>query len=313
MTVYFKERRKEMKKNLFSFYVIVTVIGLTIIFLFPAHGKTECDPRDLSRPCILGDPNLIKQHEGTAVESAALAGQATLISPSGETFDATPTYTWTAVTDATWYHIWINRGTGTLGEKWYTAAEVGCPSGTGNCSLTAPAALAPGTYTWWIQAWYNAYGPWSDGKPFYVDPTGKNCQKINAVGFVPTNSAITYNIYLAAERYRTGGTGVFGISFDAPVNLPVGAQITNVFLDYYDSNVTYDVCFYIWDNHENVAIGYSNCSSGAPGYGQVQLDLTNSNYIVDNVGRNYSISVGLGAPDISNRFRDVLICYKPIP
>jgi len=301
-----------MRRNLFSFYVILTVIGLTSIFLFPAHGKTECDPRDLSRPCILGDPNFIIQPEETAVENA-VAGVATLISPSGETFTTTPTYTWTAVADATWYQIWINTSTGTLGGKWHTAEEVGCPSGTGNCSLTAPTALAPGTYTWWIRAWYNAYGPWSNGKPFYVDPTGKNCQYINSVSFTPYRSDITYGTFMAAERFRTGGTSMIGMSFAAPVHLPVGAQITQIFLDYYDSNATYDVGVYLWDNHEEYAVGYGAGSSGAPGYGQVQRDLTSLNFIVDNVGRNYSISVGLEAPDASNRFRGVLVCHKPIP
>ena len=297
-----------MKKNLFSLYVILTVIGLTSIFLFPARGKTECDRRDLSRPCILGDPNLIIQPKETAVENAVLAGQPTLISPSGETFDTTPTYTWTAVANSTWYHIWVNTSTGALGDKWYTAEEAGCPAGTGNCSLTAPTELAPGTYTWWVQAWYNGYGPWSNGKPFYVDPNGKNCQHINSVGFTAGSSNVTYSTYLRGERYRTGGTD---ISFYAPLHLPAGAQITQIFLDYYDSNATGDVGVYLWDNRQDVALGYAAFSSGTPGYGQLQLDLTG--LIVDNAGRSYSIQVELDATGVSNRFRDVIICHKPIP
>jgi hypothetical protein len=312
MVLYFKERRKEMKKNLFSFYVILTVIGLTIIFLFPVRGRAECDRRDLSGNCIASDSDIkmVIQPEGTVLENA-VAGQATLLSPWGQTFTTTPTYTWTAVPDATWYHIWVNRGTGTLGEKWYTAEEVGCPSGTGNCSLTAPAALAPGTYTWWIQAWYNAYGPWSDGKPFYVDPNGQNCQNISSFGFMPYSSSVTYDILEGGWRFRTGGVDY---SFGAPVHLPAGAQITQVFLDYYDSDATGDVWLSLCDL---LSGGGGICravqSSETPGYGRLQLNLIDFNYIVDNAGHTYFIGVELHATDSSNRFLGATICHKPSP
>jgi hypothetical protein len=312
MILYFKERRKEMKKNLFSFYIILTVIGLTIIFLFPARGRAECDRRDLSGNCIPSDSDIkmIIESEETAVENAE-AGVATLISPWGQTFTTTPTYTWNAVADATWYHIWVNRGTGTLGEKWYTAEEVGCPSGTGTCSLTAPAALAPGTYTWWIQAWYNAYGPWSDGKPFYVDPNGQNCQNISSVGFMPHSSSVTYDTN-GALRFRTGG-GV-DYSFGAPVHLPAGAQITQVFLDYYDSDATGDVWLSLCDSlPSGGGICRGALSSGTPGYGRLQLNLMNYNYIVDNAGHTYFIRVELYATDSSNGFVGAIICHKPSP
>jgi hypothetical protein len=312
MTLYFKERRKEMKKNLFSFYVIVTVIGLTIILLFPAHGRTECDRRDLSGNCIPSDLDIrmILQSEETAVQNA-VAGQAVLISPWGQTFTTTPTYTWWAVANATWYHIWVNRGTGTLGEKWYTAEEVGCPSGTGTCSLSPGTELAPGTYTWWIQAWYNAYGPWSDGKPFYVDPNGKNCQNISSAGFTPCNSNITYDSSWG-WKWRTGGTAN---CFDAPVHLPVGAQITQVFLDYYDSNASSDVGLWLYNvlPEGGTSYGYGIYSSGTPGYGRLQRDLIDWNVIVDNAGRTYFISVTLQTTDNSNKFFDAIVCHKPIP
>jgi len=312
MILYFKERRKEMKKNLFSIYIILAVIGLTSIFLFPTHGKTEaiCYQRDVSGACV-AELNIIMQSVETVVENAALAGQATLISPWMETFDNTPTYTWYAVTDATWYHIWINTSTGTLGEKWYTAAEVGCPAGTGTCSLTAPAELAPGTYTWWIQAWYNAYGPWSDGMPFWVDPNGKNCQIINAAGFTPVSSNTTYDSSAFTERYRTGGTGN---TFHAPLHLPAGAQITNIFLDYFDNDATGDVWAFVARNTPGSASGYGTKSSGTPGYGRVEGNISGVNFIVDNAGsNNFSVMVLLGATGPTNKFLDVIICHKPIP
>ena len=214
-----------MKKNLFSLYVILTVIGLTSIFLFPAHGIAECDQREPFVACT-GDSNTIIQPEVTAVENAVLAGQPTLISPSGETFDTTPTYTWTAVANSTWYHIWVNTSTGTLGEHWYTAAEVGCPSGTGTCSLTAPNPLARGTYTWWIQAWNNAYGPWSDGMPFCVDEAFT--MWINHLDFIPGDSTVTTSFDLNPNL----GTGLLIGSTTTGIDQSVekGLQVSPGFL-----------------------------------------------------------------------------------
>jgi hypothetical protein len=312
MILYFKERRKEMKKNLFSSYVILTVVVLTSMFLLPANGKPECDRRDLSGECIQGDSDIkmILQSEETAVQNAA-NGKPILILPWGQTFTTTPTYTWYAVPDATWYHLWVSTSTGTLGERWYTAAEVGCPSGTGTCSLSPGAVLAPGTYTWWIQAWYNAYGPWSDGKPFYIDPNGKNCQNISSAGFTPCNSNITYDSSWG-WKWRTGGTAN---CFNAPVHLPAGAQITTVFLDYSDNNATYDVGFWFFNvlPTGGTSYGYGINSSGTPGYGRLQRDLIDWNIIVDNAGRTYFVRVQLYALDSSNQFFDVIVCHKPIP
>jgi hypothetical protein len=302
-----------MKKNVFSFYIVLTVIGLTSIFLFPARGRSECDRRDLSGICMDNPNVVIHYQEGSSVAAAenAAAGQPILISPWGETFTTTPTYTWYAVADATWYHLWVNHSTGTLGEKWYTAEEVGCPAGTGNCSLSPGTVLAPGTYTWWIQAWYNAYGPWSNGKPFYVDPNGKNCQNISSVGFTPVTSGMTYAASWG-EKWRTGGTNYY---FEAPVHLPVGAQITNVFLDYYDSNATQDVWLLLYDLVPGGSgSGYGTFSSGTPGYGRLELNfIYDYNLIVNNAGHSYFVSVGLMATDASNKFQGAIICYKPSP
>jgi hypothetical protein len=76
---------------------------------------------------------------------------ATLVSPSGKIKDATPTYTWNAVEGSTKYYLAVNDATGAKIKEWYTAAEAGCPSGTGTCSLTPSTELAIGTVKWWIQ------------------------------------------------------------------------------------------------------------------------------------------------------------------
>ena len=106
---------------------------------------------------------------GFNVTSIIVPGKATLVSPSGSTSDNTPTYTWNAVSGSTWYYLWVNDSTGNKIQTWYTAAQVGCASGTGTCSITSATTLANGSATWWIQTWNNAgYGPWSNGLGFNV-------------------------------------------------------------------------------------------------------------------------------------------------
>ena len=100
-------------------------------------------------------------------------GLATLVSPSGTTADTTPSYLWNAVAGAEDYLLWVSNITGTpfaVFNKWYTAAKAGCGDGTGTCSKTLSLELAPGVYTWWIQA-RNGAGTsnWSAGMPFTVD------------------------------------------------------------------------------------------------------------------------------------------------
>ncbi len=94
---------------------------------------------------------------------------ATLIWPMGNITDTTPTYTWNAVSTATWYNLWVNGPSGNVINLWFSAAGAGCSSGTGTCSATPPTTLALGNHTWWIQTYSSAgHGPWSSGKAFTV-------------------------------------------------------------------------------------------------------------------------------------------------
>jgi hypothetical protein len=102
---------------------------------------------------------------------------ATLISPSGTIATTTPTYTWNAVASATQYSLYVtDSATSGKIQTSYTAAQAGCPTGTGTCSVTPSTALATGNGQWWIQTWNAAgYGPWSSGMTFTVNlaPPGK--------------------------------------------------------------------------------------------------------------------------------------------
>ncbi|MBF0447599.1 MAG: cadherin domain-containing protein [Magnetococcales bacterium] len=75
-----------------------------------------------------------------------------LTSPSGETSESNPTYTWTAKSDVTHYRLRISDSNSSREylSKWYTVAEAGCSSGTGNCSVTPNIELGYGNFTWEI-------------------------------------------------------------------------------------------------------------------------------------------------------------------
>jgi M6 family metalloprotease-like protein len=96
---------------------------------------------------------------------------ATLVSPSGSITDTTPTYTWKAVSNATWYHLWVNDPTGNKINKWYAASEAGCADGVGICSVTSTTVLSAGVGHWWIRTYNSAgYSPWSAPMDFTVSP-----------------------------------------------------------------------------------------------------------------------------------------------
>jgi len=101
--------------------------------------------------------------EGTftvSVTTSPPTGVATLLTPTGAQGTNTPTFTWTSVTAATGYLVWVN-GPGKTYQWTPTAADAGC-SGGGTCSLVAPVTLGSGSHQWWVQA-NNAggNGPWS--------------------------------------------------------------------------------------------------------------------------------------------------------
>jgi hypothetical protein len=96
-------------------------------------------------------------------------GAATPDSPFGETTDTTPTYTWSAAPEATWYQLYVNDSTDNRIQQWYPAADLGCPDGSGTCSVRPPIELILGPCQWWIQTYNRAgFGPWSIEKSFTI-------------------------------------------------------------------------------------------------------------------------------------------------
>jgi hypothetical protein len=109
----------------------------------------------------------------TETEKQGPPAAATQVSPTGTITDRTPTYIWNAVSDSTWYYLWVNLGTAKKFAKWYKASDAGCSGGTGQCKVTPSLSLANGDYKWWIQTWNsNGSGPWSSGMNFTMTGAG---------------------------------------------------------------------------------------------------------------------------------------------
>jgi len=132
--------------------------------------------------------------------TGGLPTAATLISPSGTITTTTPTYTWNAVSTASYYQLYVN-GSGT----WYTASAAGCSSGSGTCSITG-SALTAGSYTWYVQT-YNSYGygPWSSGMGFTVSNLPPSCPDLyswNGGGYLNNGSLYTGSHSPEQEYYQ---------------------------------------------------------------------------------------------------------------
>src|SRR5438046_250541 len=97
---------------------------------------------------------------------------ATLVAPSGSIATATPAFSWNAVALATQYLLWVDDSSGGRLRTTYTAAQVGCATGIGTCSMVSSATLNPGTGQWWVvTSNASGSGPWSNGLTFTVAGT----------------------------------------------------------------------------------------------------------------------------------------------
>lgn len=138
-------------------------------------------------------------------QAEAAPAAATLVSPSGSVGgNTTPTYTWNAVSNATWYRLWVDDSVNNQIKQWYPAADVGCGSGTGNCSITPTTELAAdGEFRWWIQTWNSdGSGPWSTDLTFYTGTTPPTATLVSPSGLTLVNMpTYTWNAVAAATWY----------------------------------------------------------------------------------------------------------------
>ncbi len=146
---------------------------------------------------------------------------ATLVSPTGTITTTTPTYTWNAVSTSTWYYLWVNDSTGNKIQTWYTAAQAGCSSGTGTCSVTPSTILASGAGQWWVRTWNSyGYGPWSNPLTFTVSLSGGGFNSQfngDATNWYYYNSTPTWNVN-SNYLYTNGSSGVYASTFYGAVS-----------------------------------------------------------------------------------------------
>jgi hypothetical protein len=95
----------------------------------------------------------------------APSGVPSLLSPIASADSATPTYEWSAVTDASEYLLWVNDSRGERVQRVVTADEAGCSDGT--CSAQPDTRVLAGVVKWWVRA-HNVFGAglWSAGESF---------------------------------------------------------------------------------------------------------------------------------------------------
>jgi hypothetical protein len=154
-------------------------------------------------------------------------GKATLVSPSGTISTATPTYTWSAVSSAAWYYLWVNSNGTPMIQTWYTAAQVACGSGMGTCSVTPNTVLAQGSGQWWIQTWNDVgYGPWSEamsfavagslpGKATLISPSGNVSTPTPTYIWNAVASATWYQLWVNDSSTGSGKVETWYASFQA--------------------------------------------------------------------------------------------------
>ncbi len=85
---------------------------------------------------------------GGASTGTALSSSVTLVAPSGTLTTNKPTYVWKPMAGAVRYRVWVDDSTGRQVLRRYMAAEAGCASGAGNCSVRPDVPLAPGAGKW---------------------------------------------------------------------------------------------------------------------------------------------------------------------
>ena len=130
---------------------------------------------------------------------------ATIVAPSGSLASATPTFTWNAVASATQYLLWVDDSSGGRLRTTYTAAQVGCATGIGTCSMVSSATLNPGTGQWWVvTSNASGSGPWSNGLTFTVagTPPPPAATLVAPSGSIATRTpTFSWNAVASATQY----------------------------------------------------------------------------------------------------------------
>lgn len=95
-----------------------------------------------------------------------LPSKVTHVSPSSESTESTPTFSWNRDSYSTYYKLWIGSSNGDkMFAKWYTASNI-CSDG--NCSVSPDTEPLNGDMEWYIKSWNEHGKVWSDGMSFSI-------------------------------------------------------------------------------------------------------------------------------------------------
>ncbi len=159
-----------------------------------------------------GSPTNFNQTNGTAAPQII-----TTISPTGDTADNTPTYTWNADTWAEWYYLYVMKGSTVVMNTWYSKTDAGCAGGTGTCSITPTTVLSSGAHKWFIVGWNSlGTGPWSAQRDFNVTvgpPTTATTlvSPIGGASITTRKPTFTWNAHVNANQYYLYINGPSGV------------------------------------------------------------------------------------------------------
>ena len=219
------------------------------------------------------------------IVSGGLPVAPTLISPAGTIYTSTPTYQWFSVPNATSYWLQVDDSTG-RGKiyKGYDASDVGCPSGTGTCSVTPAISLAHGNATWWVSACNQYYGatggcgPWSNAMGFIVNTGAVTMSLDSKLGWQGTGFVVGQNMEISITAtgtviwWQSYTSGPDGVVHDA---------------DRVDDRFNHEAILGRVGNGPIFLVGSSY--DGKPGVGELQL-ITNDTQRTDNSG-SFSVTI----------------------
>jgi len=122
----------------------------------------------------------------------------TLLAPMGDIATSQPTFSWSEITGATWYYLWVSDLTnagGPVVQQWFRAGlNLECSEGV--CNLKSPVPLANGPYRWFLRPWTatSGVGPWTAPQDFVIRSSG-----------LGTSRALRYRGPRGSEEAAEGG------------------------------------------------------------------------------------------------------------
>lgn len=83
--------------------------------------------------------------QSATVQNFVIGGPPTVLTPQGSSADTTPTFSWTPVTDAATYDLWVNRLD-------VVTSKIVFQTGLASTSFTPSTPLPAGNYRVWVRA-----------------------------------------------------------------------------------------------------------------------------------------------------------------